>query len=211
MDESVYTAKVYEHTVGSDVLHGAFENLTLLEFADNLLLLCLEFCLDECLVRNHYVAELLVDLHHLELHGLAHEHVVVADGVNVDLAAGEECLDAEHVDNHTTLRAALDEALDNLLVVKSSVDTLPTLAQAGLLVRKNQLTFLVFLIFYVNFYDVANLQVGVVAKFAGGDNTVALVTNVDNDFFLVKRDYFTVNNLMLAHFVEGFVIGLLEV
>ena len=77
--------------------------------------------------------------------------------------------------------------------------------------RKNQLTFLVFLIFYVNFYDVANLQVGVVAKLACGDNTVALVTNVDNNFLLVKRDYLTVNNLMLAHFVEGFIIGLLEV
>ena len=209
--ESVYAAKVDKHTVGGDVFDRAFVNLALLHLADDFLLLCLKFGLDECLVRDNNVAELLVDFHNLELHGLAHEYVVVADGMHVDLAAGEECLDAEYVDNHTTLRAALDETSDNLLVVEGGVDALPTLAQASLLVGKNQLTFLVFLIFYVNLYDIANLQVGVVAEFAGGDDTVALVTNVDNDFFLVKRDYFAINNLMLAHFVEGLVIGLLEV
>ena len=129
----------------------------------------------------------------------------------VNLAAGQECLNAKDINYHTTLSAALDEASDDFLVVESGVDALPTLAQTGLLVRKDQLALLVFLIFYVNLYDVTNLKVGVVAEFACGDNTVALVTNIDNNFFLVKRAYFTVNNLMLTHFVEGFVIGLLEV
>ena len=72
--------------------------------------------------------------HNLELHRLAHELVVVADGVNVDLASGEEGLDAEYIDNHTALRAALDVSLYDFLVVKSGVDALPALAETGFLV-----------------------------------------------------------------------------
>ena len=42
VDESVNTAQVNEYTVRSDVLNDTFENLTLLQLADNLLLLGLE-------------------------------------------------------------------------------------------------------------------------------------------------------------------------
>jgi small subunit ribosomal protein S1 len=81
-----------------------------------------------------YIAELLVDLNNLELHCLAYEYVVVAYWVNVNLAARKECLDAEYVNDHTTLSAALDVALDNFLVLESCVNKLPALAQASLLV-----------------------------------------------------------------------------
>ena len=46
----------------------------------------------------------------------------------------EECLGAEHVNNHTTLRAALDKALYNLLVVESGINAIPTLRETSLLV-----------------------------------------------------------------------------
>ena len=128
MDEAVYAAKVDEYTIGRDVLDGTFEHLTLLELGDDLLLLSFEFGLDECLVRNNHILVFLVDLDDLELHGLANEYVVVADGLHVDLRAGEEGFDAEYIDNHTALRAALDVALDHFLVFQSLVDALPRLA-----------------------------------------------------------------------------------
>ena len=134
VDESVYATKVDEYAVGGDVLDSSLEDLTLLQLRDNLLLLGLKLCFDEGLVGNYDVAELLVDFHNLEFHGLANELIVVAYGVNVNLASRQECLDTEHVNNHATLSAALDVTLNDFLIVECSVDTLPALAQAGLLV-----------------------------------------------------------------------------
>ena len=207
MDESVNTAKVNKHTVRGDVLDCTLENLTLLELADNLLLLCFQFLLDESLVGNNNVAVFLVDLHNLEFHCLAYELVVVAYWVNVNLAAGQECLDTEYVNDHTTLSAALDVALDNLLVVESSINALPALAQACLLVRKQQLALLVFLVLYVNLYLVAYLQVGIVAELACRDDTIALVADVYDYFFLVARNNGTLSHLMLADLVESLVVS----
>ena len=134
MDESVNTAQVNEYAVRGDVLNGTLENLALLKTADDLFLLCFELSLNESLVRNNNVAELLIDLYNLELHGLAYELVVVAYGVNVNLATRQEGLDAEYVNNHTTLCAALDVTLNNFLVVESCIDAIPALAETSLLV-----------------------------------------------------------------------------
>ena len=85
VDESVNTTQVNEYTVRSDVLNGTFENLTLLKLADDFFLLRFQLSFDKSLVRNYYIAELLVDLNNLELHSLAYELVVVAYWVNVNL------------------------------------------------------------------------------------------------------------------------------
>ncbi len=165
VDESVYTTEVDEYAVARDVLHGTLEDLTLLQLADNLLLLCLQLGLDESLVRDNYVAELLVDLHDLELHRLTHELVVVTYGMNVNLATRQEGLDAEYVDDHTALGAALDVTLNDLLVVEGCIDTIPRLGEACLLVREDELTLLVLGALHVDLHGVAHLQVGVVAEF----------------------------------------------
>ena len=85
MDETVNTAKVNEYAVTCDVLDSSLKNLTFLEFADNLALLLLEFCLDESFVRYDNVAELLIDLDNLEVHGCVNKLIVVADRFDVDL------------------------------------------------------------------------------------------------------------------------------
>ncbi len=125
MDKSVYAAQVDEHTVGSDVLDSAFEHLAFFEFGDDFFLLLFEFGLDESLVAYYDVAVFLVDFNNLEFHSLVHIHVVVADGAYVNLAAGQECLDAEYVYYHTALCAALDIALDDFVVLQRLVHALP--------------------------------------------------------------------------------------
>src|SRR3712207_592642 len=210
VDESVNTTEVNEYTIRGDVLDSSFENLTFFELRDNFFLLCFQLSLNESLVRNNNVAELLIDLHNLEFHGLAYEYVVVAYRMNVDLATGQECFDTKYVNNHTALRAALDVTLNNFLVVESCVNTLPALAEASFLVRKYQLAFLVFLILYVNFYFVAYFQIGIVTEFRSGDDTVALVTDVYDNLFLVNRDYGSLNYLMFRYLVECFVIRLFK-
>ncbi len=153
----------------------------------------------------------MVDFHHLELHGLAHENVVVAYGVNVNLAAGQEGFDTEYIDNHAALCAALDEALNDIFVLESCIDALPALAQTSLLVREHQLSLLVFGVLDIHFYCVAHFEVRIVAELAGGDDAVALVTDVHNHFLLVNANNLAVNNLMVSNLVQGLVISLLKV
>ena len=128
MDESVHTAEVNEYAVCCDVLDCSLKNLAFLKLGNDFFLLCLEFCFNECLVRNYDIAELLIDLHDFELHCLANKLVVVAYWVNVNLASRQECLNAKYVNNHAAFGTALDVALDDLLVVECSVDALPALA-----------------------------------------------------------------------------------
>ena len=166
------------------------------------LLLVTKLGLDKSLVRNNHIAELLIDLDNLELHGLAYEYIVVAYWMNVNLATGQECFDSEYINNHTTLSAALDVALNNLVVSESLVNTVPALGQACLLVRQNQLALLVLLVLNVNFNLVTYLEVGVVAEFRSRNDTIALVTDVNDNLFLVSRDYGTFYYLMLRLSIE---------
>ena len=153
------------------------------------------------------VAVFLVDLHDLELHGLSDEDVVVADGLHVDLAAGEESLDAEDIHDHAAFGAALDKALDDFLVLQGGVDALPALGGAGLLVREDELSFFVFLIFDVNLYFVPDFEVGVVAEFADGDDAVALVADVDDHFALVDGDDLSLDDLMVVDAGEALFVS----
>ena len=191
MDQAVHAAQVDEYAVGGDVLDGTLEDLSLLELGHDDLLLSFELGLDEGLVRNDHVAELLVDLDNLELHGLVYIYVVVANGFHVDLRTGEECLDAEHVDDHTALRAALDVTLDDLVLLQGLVDTVPALELTGLLVRESQLTVLVLGRLDIDFDLVADFQIGVVAELRNGDDTFALVADVHQHLALGDGGYGT--------------------
>ena len=206
--EAVHTAQVDEDAVAGDVLDGSFEHLALFELRHDLLLLGFELGLDEGLVADDDVLELLVDLDNLELHRLLDEDVVVAYGLDVDLAAGQECLDAEDVDNHAALRAALDEAFDHLLVFKGLVDAVPGLGHAGFLVGEHELAFLVLLALYEHLDGVAHLEVGVVAELAGGDDAVALALDADRHFALADGDYLALDDLVFLHAAQGGVVAL---
>src|SRR5699024_6818216 len=182
VDETVYAAQVDEYAVGGDVLDGAFEELALLDLGHDFLLLVCEFLLDERLVRNDHVAELLVDFHYLEFHGLVHVHVVVADGLHVYLRTGQERFDAEYVHNHTALGAALDVALDYLVVFEGLVYPVPGLELARVLVREHELALLVFGAFHIYLDPFAYGEFGVVAEFGYRDDTFRFVADVHDDF-----------------------------
>ena len=189
MDQAVHAAQIDEHAVGGDVLDGTLENLALFELRHDLLLLRLELGLDQRLVRHDDVAELLIDLHDLELHRLVDIDVVVADRLHVDLRAGQECLDAEHVDDHAALGAALDVAFDYLVLLERLVHTIPRAELAGFLVREHELPLLVLGAFDVYFDLLAYGQFGVISEFADRNDAFRLVADVDHYFALGEPDY----------------------
>ena len=189
MNQAVNTTEVDEYAVRSDVLDSTFEHLSFFEFGDDFFLLLFELGLDECLVRNNDILEFLIDFHNLEFHSLAYVSIVVADRLNVDLRARQECLDAEYVDNHTALSAAFDVTLDDFIVGKSLVDAVPAAGSARFFVGKDKLSFFVFLIFDEHLYLVADFQIRVVTEFVHRDDTVRLVADVDYCLTLVQSDY----------------------
>ena len=125
VDKPIDTTEVDEGTVGGDVLDDPFEDLTLLELADDLSLLCFELGFDEDLMRYDDVLELLVDLDDLELHRLVYISIVVADRTDIDLRTREEGFDTEDINDHTTLGAALDVATYHFVLFEGFVDTIP--------------------------------------------------------------------------------------
>ena len=210
MDKSVYAAEVDEYTVVGDVLDHAFENLAFLELADELGTLCFLLGLEENLMRDDHVATFLIDLDDLEVDGLIHELIVVADGLDVDLAAGEECLDTEHVHDHTALGAGLDISLDDFVLFECLVDPIPGFKSACLLVREHELALLVFCVLHIDFHLVADFEVGIVAEFRGSDDALALATDGDNNFALVDCRYLSFDNFTLYDLAEGLVVSLAD-
>ncbi len=66
---------------------------------------------------NHDILVLLVDLDNLEFHLLTDVLIVVANGLHINLAAGQECLDAKDVYNQTTFGTTLDRTHDDFIVL----------------------------------------------------------------------------------------------
>ena len=85
MDKSVYTAKINEYSVRSDILHNPFEDLSFFELSDDFSFLLFNIRFNKRFVRYHNVLEFMVDFHYLELHSLIDKLVVVADRFYIDL------------------------------------------------------------------------------------------------------------------------------
>ena len=207
VDEAVNATEVDEHTIRSDVLDGAFEDLTLLEVADDLGFLSLDFVFDKSFVGNNDVLIFVVDFDDLEFHGLVNENIVVADGLDIDLGAGEEGFDVvENGDDETALGAALDVTGDDFLALVSLIDAIPRLEDAGFLVGEKELTVGVFLALDIDLDLVASLELGVVAQLGSGDDTVALESDVDNSLAVADAHDSTFNNFLLGESVESLFV-----
>ena len=207
VDKAIYAAQVDKYAIGGDVLDGAFQYLTLFEMADNLGLLGFDLVLDEGFVRNNDVLVFVVNLNDFEFHGLVNKDIIVADGLDIDLRTGEECLDVvEYSDDKTTFGTALDVAGDDFLALVGLIDALPALEDAGFLVRKEQLAVGVFLALYVHFNLVTHFEIGVVAQLGGGDNTVALETDVHNGFAVADAYNGTLNDFLLGERLESLLV-----
>ena len=210
MDQSVHTAQIDEYTVRGDVLDRTFEYLTLFELGDDLLLLLLEVGLDEGLVRDHHVLEVVVYLDDLEFHRLFHELIVIADRFYVDLRAGQEGLDAEHIDDHTALGAAFDETVDDLARFVRCVHAVPSLDGASLLVREHQLAVLVFLTVHQDFHLVAYSQCRIVAELGSRDHAFGLGIDVHDHLAVILCHHRTFDHFVFVHTAQRVDVELLH-
>ena len=109
----------------------------------------------------------MVDFHNFEFHLLSNVLVKVADRLDVHLGTRQECFEPKHVDNQTTLRAALDRALDDHVFVFGLVHLVPSVVNARRLVAYDELAVGVLLLLDEDRNLVARFQLGVVTEFRG--------------------------------------------
>ncbi len=76
--------------------------------------------------------------------------------------------------------------------------------------REDELTLFVLLVFDENLNYIANLDVGIVAEFIDGDDTVAFVADVNHRFALVEGDDGTFDYLFVFNGVKRLIVGLGE-
>ena len=159
-------------------------------------------------MADNHVFVFLVDFDNLEFHCLVDEYIVVADRADVDLRAGEERLDAEHVHDHAAFGAALDIAFDDFVVFESLVDAVPAAGLACLLVGEAELAVLVLKSLYEYLYFIAFLEVGVVAEFADGDDGIGLHAYVHAHVALGDGFHAADGHFIFFYRVERLVVGL---
>ena len=95
VEEAVDSTKVYECTVLGDVLDRALEDASFFQALHGAALQGCTLALEEHSTRQDNVASTLVKLNNLELVFLIQEFLEISNRSNVDLAAWQECLDAD--------------------------------------------------------------------------------------------------------------------
>ncbi len=172
VDESAEVGEILDRTnhVGADL--DVFEEA--LAFLGALLL-------DDFAAAEHHVFAVVVYLDDFEIVRVADKLLKIAGRNDVDLGAGEESFDAD-VDGEPAFDHGFDFAFDEAVALEDFDDFLPVLFIGGLLFGENDHAFVIFEAAQKHFDFVANLEIIDVVKFARGDDTFALVANVDEHF-----------------------------
>ena len=136
---------------------------------------------DQLAAGEHDVLALLVQLDDLALEGLALVNAQVFRRDDVDLGAGQECLDAD-VEHQAALDHGLDLAADEAALVENLDDLFPVLLLRGLFLGEDDHALVVFEALEQDFDFVADFQFVGLVEFAEADDALGLVADVDEDF-----------------------------
>ena len=181
VEESVDAVQIKEGAEVGDVLHRTLDLVSGTHGAEELLASFAALGLDELAAAEDDVLAVLVELHDLEIVGVADEGGEVLRWIDVDLGSGEEGLDAD-VDDETTLHDGFDAALDDAFGLEQLDDLGPVLALGGLLLGEDDHALVVFEALEENLDLVTDLDFLRVVEFGCGNHTLGLVADVDEEF-----------------------------
>ena len=179
--ESVDAVEIEEGPEVGDVLDGSLDLVAGAHGAEELLAALTALGLDEFATAEDYVLAVLVELHDLEVVGVAHELGEILRGIDVHLGGGEEGLHAD-VDDQAALDDGLDSALDDAFGLEQLHDLGPVLALRSFLLGENDHSLVVFEALEENLDLVSDLDFVRIIEFGCGDHTLGLVADVDEEF-----------------------------
>ena len=181
VEQAVNAVEVNEGAEVGDVLDRALADVARGHFGQQLLAALGALLLDQFAAGQDDVLPLLVDLDDLEMVGVADVLRQVLRGEHVNLGSGQKRLDAD-VDDQPAFDDGLDLAGDGPAFVADGEDALPVLFELGLLLREDHHALLVFQLLDQDVNLVAHLDHLDVLELVAGDDPLALVTDVHQDF-----------------------------
>jgi len=132
VEQAIDTAQINERTVISDVLDHTFDDIALIELADDLRALLCAGLFEDCAAGDNDIAAAAIHLEDLERLRNVHQRSDIAHRAHIDLRAGQERHCAAKIDSEPTLDAAKDRAFDAVGLVESFFETVPRFFAAGL-------------------------------------------------------------------------------
>ena len=183
--QAVDAAQVDERAEVGDVLDGALADLADVDLLEQLLLLGFAGDLDQLAAADDDVAPALVDLQDHAFDLLIDVIGDVGRPADIDLAGGQEDIDAD-IDQEPSLDLARDASLDDVSFVIAGDDHLPGSHPVRLLPRQDDLAGLVFHPLEQNFHLVARRRRRLVFPLVERDQALGLVADVDDH--LVAHD-----------------------
>ena len=189
VEQAIEAAQIDERAVVGEVLDGAGEDASLFEGGEGDRLLGVLVLFEQLLAGDDDVAALLVELDDADFDLGADVAVEIADRANLNLRAGQECLDAD-VDGETALDAAENHTLDRSLGVGSLFELVPDLVAEGLVVADEVAAFGLFAL-NDHLDGVAGLELGDavdVEDLLEGNEPFGLEADVDDDVLVGDLD-----------------------
>jgi hypothetical protein len=143
--------------------------------------------LDDFAAAQDHVLAVRVELHDLELVGVAHEGGEVLRRDDVDLRRRAERLDAD-VDDQAALDDGLHLAGDVATLVADALDAVPVLLELGLLLGQVDIALLVFGLLDEDVDDVAHDDLLELDELGGVDDALGFAADVHEDFLRTDLD-----------------------
>ena len=170
-----------------DVLDGALPDVTRGHLAEELLAALHSFLFDQFAPGEHDVLPLLVDFDDLEIVGVADVLRQVLRRYDVNLGSGQKGFNAD-IDEQPALDHALDFTGDGAPFIANGQDAFPILLELRLFLGKNDHSLLVFELLNQHIYLVAQFDPFEVFEFVGGNDPLALVTDIHKEFLGTNLD-----------------------
>src|SRR4051812_13572220 len=181
MQQAVDAVEVDERTKVGDVLDGALANVARGHFGQELLAAFVTFLLDQFAAGKNDVLPFLVDFDDLEIIAISDITHEVLRRHDIDLRGRQESFDA-NIDEQAALDDRLDLAVDDAALIADGEDAFPVLLELRFFLREDDHALFVFEFLNENIDLIAELDGFNVIKFVSGDDALAFITDINEDF-----------------------------
>ena len=201
VEEAIDAAEVNECTVLGDVLDDTVKNRAFMQLLERLALENCALFFEKRTARKNDVAAFLVELDDLETIFLADEFVEVAGRTELDLAARQECANAD-INSETAFHAAHDRAFNRLIALCDLGDLFPDHELVSFLLAQDAKAVLVLCRFDIHIDGITDLDAERAIgryKFGLGHLAFRFVSNINDNIITNKIDNFTADDLTFTN------------
>ena len=214
--QAVDAAEVDERAEVDDRGHDALADLALAQLVEELAAHLGLGLLEPLPAGQHHVVAVLVQLDDLGVQLAADVRLQVADAAHLDQGGGQEAAQAD-VQDQAALDDLDDGAGDDAVLFLDLLDRAPGALVLSALLGQDETAFLVLLLenqgldVLADRDDLTGVDIVLDGQFAGGDDTLGLVADVEQDLVAVDLDDRALDDVAIVEVLDGQIDGCEEV